>query len=129
MPVTYQLDRAGRLVVTTCAGEVTLGEVLEHFRELEAQPSLPERLDVLLDLSAVSSLPKSDQVREAARSVERLTAKLTWGYLCIVASRDALFGMSRVFEALTETFFEEVCVFRRREDAEQWLTTHRARRT
>ena len=66
MPVTYQLDRAGRLVVTTCAGEVTLCDVLEHFRELEAQPSLLERLDSLDDASrAAMASPGAAEVRHA----------------------------------------------------------------
>ena len=129
MPVTYQLDRTQRLIVTTCVGEVVLSDVLAHFRELAAEPSLPERLDVLLDLTEMSSLPKSDHLREAARAVERLTEKLKWGDLCVVANRDALFGMSRVFEALTEAYFDEARVVRHRDEGEQWLAARMAQRT
>jgi hypothetical protein len=46
---------------------------------------------------------------------------VTWGHLAVVAERDVLFGMSRVFEALTESHFASARVFRRRDEAEAWL--------
>ena len=121
MPVTYALDREKELVVTVCSGRLVLHEVLEHFEELRADPRLPESLDVLLDLSAVTSLPHSDQLREVASAVDRLRSIVRWGRCAVVATRDALFGMSRVFEALTEQHFKQVMVFRERGDAETWL--------
>jgi hypothetical protein len=38
---TYRLDSGKCVVETRCAGEVTLDEVVEHFRALEADPALP----------------------------------------------------------------------------------------
>lgn len=121
MPVTYQLDPASGCIETLCTGEVTLDEVLHHFQELEADASLPERLDVLLDLGAMTSLPESEQLREVTRAVDRLKAKVAWGACAIVARRDALFGMSRMFEIFTEGLFARTRVFREREAAEDWL--------
>jgi hypothetical protein len=128
MPVTYHLDPVRGFVETRCTGDVTLDEVLEHFRELEVDASLPDRLDVLLDLGAMTSLPESEQLRDVTRAVERLKAKVEWGACAIVARRDALFGMSRMFEVFTEELFARTRVFRERAAAQDWLANPRAPR-
>ena len=126
MPVTYQINREARFIETYCTGVVTFDEVMGHFEQLEAEAALPERLDVLLDLAGATTLPESGQLLEVARAVERLKAKLEWGACAIVASHDALFGMSRMFEAFAEESFARIAVFRKREDAKGWLACCRA---
>jgi hypothetical protein len=126
MPVTYQINRETAFIETHCTGEVTLDEVLDHFRQLEAEPSLPRRLDVLLDLDKTTSLPESPQLMEVTRAVERLRAKVEWGVCAIVANRDALYGMSRIFEVFAEKQFDRISVFRDREDAKRWMTSNRS---
>lgn len=121
MPVRYEIDPASGRLCTTCAGAVTLDEVLAHFRELAGDASLPARVDVLLDLSEVESIPASDQLRSIAGEIERLRARVKWGACAIVATRDALYGMSRVFQVLIDEHFVRSSVFREREEAERWL--------
>jgi len=122
MSVTYQLNQEARFIETQCTGDVTLEEVLGHFLELEADPSLPDRLDVFLDLDKMTSLPESDQLRDVARAVDRLRAKVEWGSCAILATRDGVFGISRMFEVFAEGLFARTCVFRTREEAERWLS-------
>ena len=57
MPIHHEIDRERGLIRTTCTGPVSLDEVLQHFRSLEDERHLPDPLDVLLDLSEVSSAP------------------------------------------------------------------------
>ena len=63
MPVTYRIDRDRRRIVTRCAGETTLTEVLAHFEELEKDPRLPAGADVLLDLIGMTGVPNLGQIR------------------------------------------------------------------
>jgi hypothetical protein len=49
MPATCQINREAGFIETHCTGELTFDDVMRHFQQLEAEPSLPERLDVLLD--------------------------------------------------------------------------------
>ena len=125
MPVTYQIDRATRLIRTRCIGNVSFEEVVGHFRELECDPALPAQVDVLLDLTEMSSIPESDQIRSVARVVERFQQRLKWGFCAIVASRDVLFGMSRMFQVFVEAHFADSNVFRELDQAEHWLATRR----
>jgi len=126
MPVTYQIDRDGGFIETHCTGAVTLDEVLDHFHELETDPKTPNRLDVLLDLDGMTTVPESQDLREVTQAVKRLTGQVTFGSCAIVASRDVVFGMSRMFEVFAEGLFGRTHVFRERRDAERWLATARS---
>ena len=126
MPVTYQLDPASGVIETRCMGAVTFDEVMEHFRSLEDDPSLPRRLDVLLDLDKATSAPATGQLRDVAAALARLRDKVEFRACAIVASSDLLFGMSRMFEVFAEGLFKRTRVVRAREDAERWLALARA---
>jgi hypothetical protein len=123
MPVSHQFDRERSLVRTRCEGDVRFEEVMRHFRELEGDPSLPARLDVLLDLTEMRSLPESGQLRAVAGEIDRLQGRVAWGACAIVAADDALFGMSRMFHVFAEAHFARSSVFRELDDAERWLAS------
>jgi hypothetical protein len=123
VPVTYEIDPGSRLIRTRCAGDVRVAEILEHFAALLADSALPERPDVLLDLSQTTSNPDSGQIHAVAEEVKVLREKLRWGAIAIVAQRDLLFGMSRVFEVFAQPAFREIRVFRDHAEAEAWLAS------
>lgn len=128
MPITYQIDGASGVIRTRCIGEVTLEEVLGHFRDLTRDPDCPKRLDVLLDLSEETSLPKSDEIRIVAYEISRVRERVEFGTCAVVACSDALYGMLRMFQVFTETLFGETWVFRSLVEAETWLAERRAAR-
>src|SRR5262245_33471566 len=128
MPVHHAIDRERSLIRTVCTGAVNLDEVSEHFRSLEREPDLPDPLHVLLDLSDVESVPDARQIQLVAAEIGRLLGKIHWGACAIVATRDLVFGVSRVFEVRTEDSFAATQVFRDAAAAEKWLALERARR-
>lgn len=129
MPVSYTIDGETRLLRTCCHGDVSFQEVIAHFRELEADESLPQPVDVLLDLTETASLPDTSQIRSVAIEVERLGARVEWGACALVASSDALYGMTRMFHAFVDRAFAASNVFRDLEEAERWLATVRSTST
>jgi len=62
MPIDYQIDPGRHLIRTRCIGSLTFDEVVAHFRALEADPRIPDPLDVLLDFSELTNFPDHDQV-------------------------------------------------------------------
>jgi hypothetical protein len=128
MSVTYQLDPETGFIETHCKGDVTFDEVMRHFQALEADPLLPECLDVLLDLGDLTSVPESGQLQQVAGAVGRLRGKVRWGACAIVAISDVLFGMSRMFEVFADQKFASTHVFRGRADAKHWLAQQRSLR-
>ena len=129
MPIHHEIDRKRGLIRTNCTGAVSLDEVSQHFRALEAEGQLPDPLDVLLDLSGIGSVPESDQIQLIAAEIRRLLAKIRWGVCAIVATRDLVFGVSRVLEARAEESFAAIQVFREAAEADAWLASERARRS
>jgi hypothetical protein len=128
MPIHHEIDRERGLIRTTCSGLVGLPEVLQHFGSLEQERHLPEPLDVLLDVSAVSSPPDGDQIQKVAGEIRRLLGKVSWGSCAIVAPSDLVFGVSRILEVRAEESFVSIQVFRELAAADAWLTSERALR-
>jgi hypothetical protein len=123
--VTYTIDANQRLIRTQCAGPVTLEEVAAHFRDLARDPACPDRLDVLLDLRSVESLPHRGQLEAVTVELGRVRAKVRFGLCAVVAERPALFGMLRMFEVLAQDYFTALRVFRDFAEAEAWLVSQR----
>ena len=126
MPISYQIDAEKNLIRTKAVGQLTLQEVVNHFRTLEKDAQRPERPDVFLDLSEVDSAPDTRQLSIVVGEMKRIGAKLRFGACAILASRDALFGMMRMFEALTEEFFRETRTFRDEAEALVWLVSRQS---
>jgi hypothetical protein len=126
VPITYQIEAAKSLIRTKAVGQLTLQEVVDHFRALEKDTRRPERPDVFLDLSEVDSAPDARQLSIVVGEMKRIGAKLRFGACAILASRDALFGMMRMFEALAEEFFRETRTFRDATEALAWLVSRQS---
>lgn len=121
MPVVYEFDHANRRIHTRCIGPVSLQEVLQHFVDLIRDPNAPEWLDVLLDLSEMTSLPTTGELSAVATQIARVSPRVQFHNCAIIASDDALFGMSRVFGVLSENYFAATRVFRTADAGMKWL--------
>jgi hypothetical protein len=123
MAVTYKIDASQKIIRTECSGAVSLAEVIAHFRELGEDPACYGKLDVLLDVSGMDTLPQGRQFGAINSAISRIRQKIQFGACAIVATRDALFGMMRMFEVLAGDYFRAVRVFRTFDEAEAWLAS------
>lgn len=125
MPITYKIDVEKRTIRTKCFGYVTLPEVISHFRTVAHDPETPERRNVFLDLSELDSdsLPDSGQLSTVVNELKRISGEPRLGACAILAPNDALFGMMRMFEVLSERLFRETQTFRTAGEAEAWLVS------
>lgn len=128
MPVTYKIESGQRIIRTRCVGDVTFNEVVDHFRVLQQDPECPERLDVLLDLTDLTSEPSADQLKGVSDAIGRSREKVHFDTCAIVASSDLLFGVSRMFEVFAEGQFRMTRVFRGLPEAEAWLAGQRSQK-
>ena len=123
MPVTYIIDNSTKLIRTTCSGPVTFEDVADHFRKLKDDPDFGGHLDVLLDVRQADSLPESSQLKIVSSRISAIRSKVEFRVCAIVANRDAMFGMMRMFAVFAEDNFRAVRVFRQTAEAEEWLST------
>ena len=101
-------------------------EVINHFRSLQQDSTCPDSLDVFLDLREVDSLPETVQLSTVVGEMKRITSQIRFGACAIVASRDAVVGMMRVFEVMAEECFRVTCTFRAADEAEAWLLSQQS---
>jgi hypothetical protein len=128
MPVTYTIDADKQSVRTRCIGRVTLQEVIDHFRTLEQDPRCPAHLDVFLDLSGmdVSSVPQTAQLSRVVLEVKRVQNWVRFGACAILAPRDVVFGVMRMFETMSNQYFRVTQSFRDGTEAEVWLASQQS---
>ena len=108
MPITFHIDPQAALIRTKGTGHVTLDEVQEHFRELvKAWPPIP-RLQVLLDLTQCTSLPDFEQLRAVVSEIDASGGRNRFDRCAIVAGREFLYGLLRVFEVMADSRFAAV---------------------
>src|SRR5262249_6993633 len=115
-----------RLIRTRCVGDVTLDEVISHFRELERDSNCSQPLDVFLDLSETTSLPLTREITSVAAEIARIKKTVRFNICAVVATRPALFGMLRMFDVIAGAYFTAFRVFRVADQAEEWLASQRA---
>jgi hypothetical protein len=123
MPVSYSSDAAAQVIRIRCTGYTTFPEVMDHFRTFQNDVQCPDRAHVLLDLTEITSLPESHQLRAAGTTIGLLRPTVCFGACAIVASSDAMFGTARMFEVFADEYFHSTQVFRTGAEAEEWLAT------
>src|SRR5262249_42907251 len=102
VPITFSIDTQGSLIRTIGSGNVTPAEVDAHFTELSNVWPRGAKLDVLLDLSGCTSLPEIPQLRAVVSRIQMFGGRKRFGVCAIVASRELLYGLLRVFELLAD---------------------------
>ena len=122
MPIRVSVDETRGLAEMVFEGELTKSELLETMDRYVREPYSSMPLG-LFDLSDVTFMDVSgDSVRAVARRVaQQVDSRLEEGKLAIVAPRDLLFGMARMYAILRADSPVEVQVFRGRDEAETWL--------
>lgn len=123
MPISYTIDRQRNLVLTTATGVLTDEELLDHKRELIADPEFEPGMKELSDVRGIERLDVSPAgVRRLVALDQEHVDRLGQDYrLAIVAPADASFGTARMYQMLTEANVENIGVFRDMDEAKDWL--------
>ena len=120
--IRFEMDAANRIRIAVFEGVVDDAELLGSYGSLVAQPDYDPTLNDLVDMRGV------DRLEVSSASVRRLVEMFTpldhgevVTRLAIVAPRDDVFGMARMYEILRSDAPEQIRVFRDRPEAERWL--------
>jgi len=124
MPITFELKESDNYFITKYVGIIRSSELLDSWIQfLEGNNWIPG-LNELADLSEadLSELNKYDLVR-LSMYVDRIYAanNIKQVRVAVFAPSNVPFGMSKMYEAYSEQSTELVQVFRRKEEALEWL--------
>ena len=103
-------------------------DVVRHFHDLAADPDCPRRLDALLDLRFITSMPTLDKLQAVGAEIQRVRSVVEFDACAIVAETDEWFATAKVFEVVAARQFQRTGVFRRVAAAEEWLAAERRAR-
>jgi len=118
VPVSFRIDRARRLVVTTARGVLTDEEVLNHVRELTTDPEFDPTFRQLADFREVT---RAELTSTGVRAVARKSPWQAGARRAFVCDQDVLFGIARMFELFSDEGKDEIQVFREMSGAQAWL--------
>ena len=122
MTISYSIDNRLGGVFTTATGCLTDEELLEDNRKLTVDPEFRSGLIELMDARSVTDLKITPEGIEHLVMQDAADAERLENYrLAMVVSKDAAFGLARMYETMTQHNMPNVKVFRDMNDARRWL--------
>jgi hypothetical protein len=120
--IQFEFDPAGLTRIAVFSGVVNDAELLGSYGDLIERGEYDPSLNDLVDLRGVERLEVSTA---AVRSLAEMFSTGPEGgtRLALVAAKDDVFGMARMYEILRSDASEQIRVFRHRAEAEAWLFT------
>ena len=119
MSIEFTVDRDCGCVVTRIEGLVTEAQVIDYFDRLRGTPGYSPALPRLVDVRRVDEMLRPAEIREIAEVV-RTSPHIYGGKRALVAERDVVYGMLRMFELLTSQA-GGYRAFRDVHEAAEWL--------
>jgi len=118
MPGAYTIDLARSLVLSRGWGVLTDRELLAHVRALTADPRFARHFRQLADLRDVTEVQFT---ASTIREMVRLNPFGAGARRALVVTSDVVFGMARMYQILRDESPDELRIFRKVDDALQWL--------
>jgi hypothetical protein len=122
MPISYQIDEALGLVLTTATGVLSDTDILQHKTRVLEDPKWKPGMRELADARSIDRFEVTTAgVRRMTALDEHNAAALGSYGLAIVVAHDAAYGMARMYQVLTEHTIPNVRVFRDIDEAKRWI--------
>ncbi len=119
MPVTYRIDVAAGIVYSEAHGRVTDDDLVDHQSRLQSDPDFRPDLRQLFDFRGVEA------VEVTTHGIRRLAERQRFGpgsKRAFVTSREVVYGLARMYQAMTDPAPGLVEIFRDDMDqARKWL--------
>jgi hypothetical protein len=125
MPIAYHVDHEARLVVAAGHGSLSGADMFKYQRSVWSRTDV-SGYDELIDMRRVTHLevPSAEWVRDLAQVSAAMDPAASLSRLAIIASKDLVFGLGRMFQAFRELdprSTKKIGVFRTMEEALAFL--------
>jgi hypothetical protein len=122
MAIEYEIIKDKRLVLAKGSGVVTGNDVIRHLDTLATDERYVASMKKLVDYSSIEDITISQEEAYRIAHMKKTLSKKFAGERCaFVSPVDHTFGISRVHQALVDNTDINTEVFRRIEDALEWL--------
>ena len=117
-----KIDKDIKLAQIRARGRVNVLELKDIFLETVEHEDWQAGFNMLCDYSNIENFDVStkdiDDITEWQVSIDELIGD---GRCAVIASKDSVYGMSRMWEILSSERSQQICVFRQMNDAITWL--------
>lgn len=122
MSIEYDIIVDKKLVLAKGSGLITGTDVLRHLDALAADDRYKSPMKKLVDYRTIEGIRISlEEAYSIAQKKIKLASTFTGERCAFVSPTDVTYGSSRVHQALVDGAGLKTAVFRRIEDAQEWL--------
>ena len=121
MPATYHIDANKPWVEMTLSGQLTVEELSEFTRRMQADPAYSDDLWGVIDCREMTNILKLTELRSFADDVNRRPGPPWRSKRAVIVASPALYNTTRVFMLFADSSPIQYDVFYSRETAMEWL--------
>ena len=121
MPIKLRYDDAKKLLYATITNDFHEEEIKTALDEITTSKEYSPNINTLWDVRQLSHTHFNADVIRRIALVRKKFPKRDGARIAVVASSDLGFGMSRMYEFMTDDISQQLVVFRDFEAAENWL--------
>ncbi len=118
MPIISQNDSSLGVVFSTFQGVVTKEDILAQVEMFRTDPAFQPSFNHLIDTRGTT---RFDVSTDGLRAVSMHSAFNEKSRRAVVAEKDEMFGMARMYEVFREDAPDQMTVFRDMAEARRWL--------
>ena len=119
---SIKIDKYGRMAQITARGSVNVLELKEIFLEIVGHRDWQAGFNMLCDYRGIVDFAVTtrdiDNINEWQASIDAVIGD---GKCAVVACKDLVYGMSRMWELISSERSQQIRVFRQMKDAVIWL--------
>jgi hypothetical protein len=117
-----KIDKERKLARITARGKVNVFELKDIFLETVEHEDWQAGFNMLCDYSGIEDFDVTtkdiDEITEWQVSIDEMIGN---GRCAVVACKDSVYGMNRMWEIISSERSQQICVFRQINDAVTWL--------
>jgi hypothetical protein len=121
MPIAIKIDKDSGIVHSMIEGRISADELIEKLQDLIDHPDYRPGLNGIADLRKIDKDMFSEDVFKVAKLMIENRDKIGASKTAVLVSKEVTFGMTRVFQALSEQSSVKTEIFWSMEEALQWL--------
>lgn len=118
MAISYDTD--GDFAIVTCEGDFTIDNIRDIVDWVKTEPSLPERIKLLIVDRSTNFDPSTIQLEEIAAMYSSIKDRI-YSRWALVVAKEYHFGLGRMYSVFAERYGLDARVFTDVEDARAWL--------
>lgn len=121
MPISVEYDDDKKIIHTKADGVIKFNDINSYFLSI-GELNLKQNYRVLADYSNATLELSSNDINQMATRREQVDSNsISRVKIAVYCSQDLVFGIGRMYEALTDDEKYEIMIFRSYEEACNWL--------